>query len=371
MSEIIGLGFDSGGSRTTYAVDRGRGAESQGASEAAVSIADARGEASTRAAVDWIKSVVLEQEEDDVVVWIGCAGFAAATARAIAERFAPAVREIARHFEQTSRHCEIYITNDAVAILKAPPLNGAGVAAIVGTGSVVLGAHPKFPNGIIKRGGSEWLVSDEGSGVWMTLQCVRLLLRDIQTRGSQDYHSVLLDRLADFVGVTIDSTEHIPDSHRAIATAELIARKMSENRADAKKFYASFVHPNIFDMAMLDAGRPYDPIAAEVLNQSVQVIVDDVRTISDELAAHTADEANLREPLPLVVGGKIAAHPYYEQLLRATIASNCRFISSVQTIGDAADEFAALSVRYLRADTKTRTAITRAFDPLHPIERLL
>lgn len=248
---------------------------------------------------------------------------------------------------------------------------GSGVAAIVGTGSVVLGFHPKCSDGVIKRGGFEWLVSDEGAAVWMTLECIRRLLRDIQERGSREYSSVLLERLSDYLGLPSEATSHVPPSHRALAKADLIARKISEPRADAKRYLANFAYPNVFDMAVLDAEAPHDPIAAEVLNDSVRSIVDFVRIVSDTLAAHTADEPNLRESFPLAVGGNVAANPHYTQLLRNAVSEKCRFIESVTTIGDAADELAQLALQCLRVGSKERAALTRSFDPLHPVMRLL
>jgi hypothetical protein len=205
----------------------------------------------------------------------------------------------------------------------------------------------------------------------MTLECIRLLLRDIQARGAQDYHSVLLDHLTDFLAIPVEATLHIAPSHRALAKADLIARRISENRPDAKRFFASFVYPHIFDLAALKAGRPHDPIAAEVLNESVRIMAESARIVSDTLAAHTADEPNLREALPMIVGGNIGANPHYDGLLRAAVASTCRSVKSVTAIGDAADTLAALAIHYLRATPRGKTEVTRALDPLHPVLRLL
>lgn len=368
---MLGIGFDSGGSRTTYVLDWGDGPQIRAGNEAAVSLADARAPASIDAAITWMLDVIANQDDDEVVAWIGAAGFSAGAIRAIRERFEVPLRALAQQIESSGRHCEIFIANDAISILKAPPLLGTGVAAVVGTGSVVLGVHPACPDGVVKRGGLEWLVSDEGSGVWMTMQCIRLLLRDIQERGSAEYHSVLLDRLSDFLSVPVEATQHIPAAHRAIARAELLARRASENRPDMKRFFASFVYPHIFDLALLEPGRSHDPLAAEVLRESVRIITEHVRVVSDTLAAHTADEPNRRSRLPMVVGGNIAANPAYGDQLRSEIAASCRFVSGVDMIGDAASAFATLAVHYLRSDHKGRAAVTKAFDPLHPVVRLL
>lgn len=177
-----------------------------------------RGAESVAQAGEWIADVVASQDDDDeICVWIGVAGFSGATARGISERLGPSMRALGKQMEETDRQCEIFISNDAVALLKAPPLMGASVVAIVGTGSVVMGAHSACPDGVVKRGGYEWLVSDEGSGVWMTLESIRLLLSDIEARSPLDYHSALLDRLADHVGVSEAELADIAASHVALA----------------------------------------------------------------------------------------------------------------------------------------------------------
>lgn len=372
LSDTVGIGFDSGGTRTSYAVWTENGSAHAG-SEIGSSISTARTEVSSRTAIEWIMSVIDTQaaESSSVCVWIGAAGFSAPTAESIATQFEAPLRELSTRLEERNYACEVFIANDGTSILKAPPLLGNGVGAIVGTGSVVMGAHAKYTAGVVQRSGLEWLVSDEGSGVWMTLHSVRLLLADIQTRGAKDYHSVLLDRLADYFGVAPEDTLGIPASHRALATADLVARKVSEPRHDAKRFLAGFAYPHIFDLATLEPGRPFDPIAAEVITESVRIITEHVGDVSDILAAQTSDEPNQRESLPLVVGGNIAANPHYDRLLRASIAGHCRAINSVLSIGDASDAYASLAYHYLESDPRTQSAIAKSFDPLHPVLRLL
>lgn len=368
---MLGIGFDSGGTHTSFALDRGEGYVQTPRNEATWSISDARGDSSSREAVRWISSIVQEQPDEEVCVWIGAAGFAGASIRDIRDLFEGAVSQIADTYERSGRCCEMYICNDAVSILKAPPLLGTGVAAIVGTGSVVMGAHPGYRSGLMKRGGLEWLVSDHGSGVWMTLECIKRLLRDIQTHGGQNYHSPLLDRLCDFFSVPADAMQDIPASHRPSAMAEAIARKTASNRSDAKRFFASFVYPHLFDLCTLDAGRTHDPIAAEVLDASVQMISDEIVAVSEALAAHTADDPNLRESLPVVVGGNIAANPAYSQRLTSALSAKGRYIESVASIGDPAPSLAALAVRILQAAPGEKAALTASYDPLHPVLRLL
>lgn len=368
---MLGIGFDSGGSRTSYSLASDGEAPEVSDNEAGYSIADARDPESLTSAIDWIMDVIEDQIVDEVCVWIAAAGFSAATARTIKSRFEPRIRALSRQCEREDRNIVIFIANDAVSLLKAPPLQGTGVAAIVGTGSVVVGAHPACPEGVVKRGGYEWLVSDEGAGVWMTLQSIRLILRDIQDRGIRDYHSALLDRLADYVGISESELADIPTSHRSLAKADAVARRMSESRVDAKRFFANFVYPHIFDLASLDAGKSHDRIAADVLNQSVSHIVEAIRVVSDKLAASTADEPNLRASMPLVVGGNIAANPLYDQRLRVQVSANCRYISSVEAVGSSSTMLASLALSYLESRDKGRRQIAKSFDPLHPVLRLL
>jgi len=368
---VLGLGFDSGGTHTTAAAADETGVLDGVRNEVGYSIADARDPESLGSAVDWIMDVIEDQTDDEIAVWIAAAGFSAPTATAIAARFEPRVGSLRRRLEKEDRSIQILIANDAVSLLKAPPLNGAGVIAIVGTGSVVIGAHPDFPDGVIQRGGYEWMVSDEGAGVWMTIQCMRLILRELQERGPRDYHSALLDRLADHVGVADADLGDVPASYRSMARADAVARKMSESRSDIKRSLARFVHPHLFDLASPGQGRLPDPVAADVISQSVRIIVDAVRSVSDSLAACTADEPNLRQSMPLIVGGNIAANPFYDQQLRERVASSCRYISSVEAIGSAADCLARLAFSYAEGREADRRQIARSLDPLHPVLQLL
>lgn len=368
---MLGIGIDSGGTRTTFAVDNGSGPVVDMDSECGASISDARNTESVRLAFEWIADIVEEQDDDEICVWVGAAGFDASTAKSIKELAARPLAVLAERTEEQGRHVDLFIANDAVSLLKAPPLNGSGVVAIVGTGSVVMGAHPGYPEGVVKRGGYEWIANDEGAGVWMTIRAIKLILLDIQQRGSQNYRSALLDRLVDYMGVSESETADIPASHRALAKAGLVARRMASSRPDMKRHLASFVYPHIFDLASMEAGHSHDAIAADTINRSVQIITRDVKEVSEVLAAHTADDPNLRHRLPLVVGGNIAAHPTYDVRLRALVSSECRFINSVTAVGDSADEFATLAFQYVSANGREQRAISKAFDPLHPVLKLL
>jgi N-acetylglucosamine kinase-like BadF-type ATPase len=268
---MLGIVIDGGGSRTSYALDNGDGSIDASGNEAGSSIADARDGAAMAAAVNWIMEVIEEQDDDEISAWISAAGFSAPPARAIKHHFEPRVLAFKERCESEDRSVEILIANDAVSRLKAPPL--------------MMGVHPSCDEGVIRRGGYEWLVSDEGSGVWMTLQSIRLILWDIQDRGSRDYRSALLDRLADYVGAAEHELAEIPASHRPLAKVDAVARKMAESRPDAKRFFARFEYPYIVDLVSLESGKPHDRVAADAVNQSVAEIVETIRVVSERLAA--------------------------------------------------------------------------------------
>ena len=363
---MLGIGVDSGGTHTTFSLVRdGVTLEAQG-NETSDSISNARGAGSLQATVAWIMRTIAAQDDDEICAWIGAAGFNGAAASYVIEAFTPYIEQA----RDAGRRWEIFIANDGVSLLKAPPLFGRGIAAIIGTGSVVMGAHPLCPDGVVKRSGAEWLVSDEGSGVWMTLLAVRMVLQDIQQQGSDGYHSALLDRLCDYFGVEGSLLTDVSATHKALGRAELLAHKISEGRLDAKRRLAGFVYPHLFDLAGLAAGRTHDRIASEVIAASVRQIADHVEAVSEVLAAYTADSPNDRERLPLVVGGNIAANPLYEQQLRAAV-SGCKYVGSLEVVGDAADLFARLAAHYAEAPSREQRAIARSFDSLHPVVQLL
>jgi len=322
-----------------------------------------------RSTADWIADRVMDSSQpgDEVCVWIGASvGLSAASFEMLEEAFEGSVRRLV----ESGRDCEIFIANDAVSILKSPPLLGRGVAAIVGTGSIVLGAHPACRDGVIRRGGYEWPVGDRAAGIWMTVESLRLVLEDIQDRGSAQYTSPLLDRLCDYFGISSEVTNRVPATHVALARAEILSAVLGQGGEDRKRRIAGFVYPYLFDLARIDPVLPHDPIAAKVISRSVRFIVEDISSVSETLAAFTADTPNARERLPLVVAGNIGANPIYQQQLMAAI-SECKYVEPTKVIGDAAPTFAQLAMHFLKSDPRERKLIGRSFDPMHEVHRLL
>lgn len=363
---MLGIGFGSGGSRTTIAIDHGDGPITPEINEFGESISDARGGRSRTEAMEWISQRILALDEPELCVWIGAAEFSGASAATIQEELRPFVKALA----SSGKDIDLFIANDAVSLLKAPPLNGAGIVTVVGTGSVVMGAHPACLEGVIRRGGFEWLVSDEGSGTWMTLESVRVVLDAIREGGLHDNDSPLLDRLCDYFRVDSEYVASVPQQYRAFARADLVARTIARTDAGTKRRLAGFVYPHLFDLADNRPGKAHDPLATKVLARSVQIITKHIDDVSKELAAHTADHMSARQLPLVVVAGNIATNPQYEIRLRRSIAE-CKSVGAVKMVGDGARLLASLAYRYLTLSRPKQRALAQSFDPLHAVVRLL
>jgi N-acetylglucosamine kinase-like BadF-type ATPase len=239
---LIGVGIDSGGTHTTFAVKYSDDAQKTAMMESSSTLADSRSAMSMRRAAEWIVSRILDltQPGDECCVWIGAAaGIMSTSTSALEQTFeVPLLQLSGRNID-----CEIFIANDAVSILKSPPLHGQGIVAIIGTGSMVVGAHPACPDGIIRRSGYEWPVGDQGAGVWMTFEPIRMVLEDIRMRGRDAYHSPLLDRLCDYFNVDSAPFSSIPDSYSSLARVEELASTLARAGEDSKRRIAGFVHP--------------------------------------------------------------------------------------------------------------------------------
>lgn len=365
---LIGIGIDSGGTHTTCAVKYADDSRIAAMMESSSTLSDARSAISMRRAAEWIVSRIsdLTQPGDECCVWIGAAAGIMATSTSIFEKAfeVPLIQLSGKNID-----CEIFIANDAVSILKSPPLLGQGIVAIIGTGSIVVGAHPACADGIIRRSGYEWPVGDQGAGIWMTFESIRMVLEDIQARGSNGYHSPLLDRLCDYFSIDSFSFASIPESHSALARVEALASTLARAGEDSKRRIAGFVHPSLFDLANISSSTGHDPLAARVVSGSVRIMRADIAAVSETLAAFTADNPNSRERLPLIVAGSIAANSSYEQQLEAAV-SELAYVRPLQVISDAAQTFANLAMHYLRSDARERRTIAKGFDPIHQVLRL-
>jgi N-acetylglucosamine kinase-like BadF-type ATPase len=369
---LVGIGVHSGGTNTTCALVHGDAANPEIVGETSNSISDVRGRNAIRATAEWIARVVLAhtQEHDEICVWIGAAAsFPGVAAESVVEEFEASLKDL----KALRPDCEVYIANDAVSLLKAPPTLGKGVAAIVGTGSIALGNHPAYDH-VVRCGGHQFPVGDQGAGVWMTVEAVRLLIDEIESLGSLHYQSALLDRLCDYFDVSDASLKGLPDRHSPLTRADALAAKIAKARDDNKRYIAGFVHPHLLDLASGGRG-PQDPVAARVVGESVDVVSQQIRKVSEVLAAYAAaayTTDNEYEPvtLPLVVGGSIPANEFYGEKLQASL-KECKYLEPVELIGDAAGQFSQLAKHFLRSPTRERKLVRRRLDQSHEVLQVL
>src|SRR5262245_39048357 len=108
---MLGIGVASGGTHTTYMLDWGDGPVAPDANETGDSISSARDNQSNRAAVAWIVRAIENQQDDDICVWIGAAGFSAPLSDYVSRRFGPEFNEL----RQSKKRLEVFIANDAVS----------------------------------------------------------------------------------------------------------------------------------------------------------------------------------------------------------------------------------------------------------------
>lgn len=75
--------------------------------------------------------------------------------------------------------CPVCVVHDARLVLAAAGLE-AGIALIAGTGSVAYGRAPDGRE--VQRGGWGWMIGDEGGGVWIAREAVRLSMTRADAR---------------------------------------------------------------------------------------------------------------------------------------------------------------------------------------------
>lgn len=203
----------------------------------------------------------------------------------------------------------------------------------------------------------------------MTVAGLRMIIDDIDTQGSAGYHSPLLDRLCDYFNVPESASATVPDEYSALSRIEILAAIMCEERANRKRHLAGFTFPHLFDLARSLPGSPHDVIAAQVVSASVRYMSKTISSVSETLAAFTADNPNSRERLGLVVTGAIATNPLYRDQLAAALSEG-RYIELREAVSDGATKFSELAMHYLRSSPTEKRVISRSVDPLHQVFRL-
>lgn len=105
------------------------------------------------------------------VGWIGAAAVAPDNA-------GPVVAAVRRAARTVGLSGQVALANDVTPLLLGPPLDGTGFAVVAGTGSACLASAG---NGeVVRVGGHEYVLSDEGSGYQIGLAGLRAALRGLE-----------------------------------------------------------------------------------------------------------------------------------------------------------------------------------------------
>ena len=191
-------------------------------------------------------------------VWIGAAGYSAATRDRLEPVVAGAIADL---------NMRVGLSNDAVSLLLAndPEL----VVIIAGTGSVAMARSPAGQ--VITRGGDEWVVADYGSAFWMGLNGIRAAYRAMEGGPETALLSSLrghFDRLRD------------NDTRREVrVTVKEIARKLASRGTETKSTIASFA-PEVTRQAELG-----DEVAQDIVDNAVDDLVKAAARVYIELAS--------------------------------------------------------------------------------------
>jgi len=162
MLESRRFGIDAGGTRTIAVVNEGGMVEKRVfPSVNPASVGDEAAEANLGIVLRWIARTGSNQSHFG---WVGSAEVSPTT-------LDRATGRMKRALENAGLRAAVVLTNDACVPLLAPPLNGLGVAVVVGTGSVTIGCDASGV--IVQCGGYEYLISDEGGGFDIGLQGLR------------------------------------------------------------------------------------------------------------------------------------------------------------------------------------------------------
>ncbi|HEY0870049.1 MAG TPA: BadF/BadG/BcrA/BcrD ATPase family protein [Acidothermaceae bacterium] len=165
--------IDAGGSRTTAEAARS-GEQAQTWSRESFAIASA-GRTQAQA--------VLTSLLDDIRAWadpdesLGCI---ASSSMPVGQE-APAPRSLVEVIEKHAPRGRVVIVNDVVPLLWSAGIAGVGIVLCSGTGSCVLGRDARGQ--LVKVGGHEHIISDQGSGYSLARTALRAAARDADSTG--------------------------------------------------------------------------------------------------------------------------------------------------------------------------------------------
>lgn len=165
--------IDAGGSRTTAAASRSDG-QAQGWSRESFAIASA-GRSNAQAVLTSLLQDIRKWADPDTS--LGCI---ASSSMPVGHE-APAPKSLVDVIEQYAPPGQVVIVNDVVPLLWSSRIAGIGIILCSGTGSCVLGRNADGQ--VVKVGGHEHIVSDQGSGYSLARKALRAAARDADGTG--------------------------------------------------------------------------------------------------------------------------------------------------------------------------------------------
>jgi N-acetylglucosamine kinase-like BadF-type ATPase len=239
-------GVDAGGSRTTAVVLRADGSILRQHAES-ISIgtvgADAAGDVLS-ALLDCVRSWL----PGDQLAY-GCVG---SSSTPVAME-APYPKVLVKAIESRAPAGTVLLTNDMVPMLYAPPVSGVGVVVSSGTGSSVLGRDASGQ--LVKIGGHEHIVSDEGSAYSLGRAALRAAAHAIDGTGPP---TILAELAVGHFGMTVPA----------------LGRWLAENRSMRATVAA-------FAPVVLDASA--DPVAGQIIESNAAALALGVTVALDRL----------------------------------------------------------------------------------------
>ena len=184
---------------------------------------------------------------------------------------------------------QIHVTNDAVPILYAESSTGIGVAAISGTGSLVLGQNDQSE--IIRCGGWGSVIGDDGSGFDIGRSALRAAFRFADDLAP---HTELLERLLDHF--------HIADASKLLG-----------------KVYSHGVSPaEIAKLAAIvfQAHQSGDEAASSILKRASLSLSDGISNVARRLGM-----SDRRFPL-YFSGGLLVHYPQFRRMVESNLNAN-------------------------------------------------
>lgn len=307
VATTVPVGIESGGSRNWGAyISPGREMQPLGNLTQDMHLGGTRGRAEIRGALGMMFRAIRSGPgmRDRISVWLSAPGYA----RSTAPMYEAEIASAAKTEGVTGVAC---IANDATTLLLAPPLNGDGVIAIIGTGSVAIAAHGGDTR---KYCGDEWVASDLGSGFELALLGIRAGYSDYQGWGEETaLQASLIQWCTDLLGpdklrlpseiTDLEARERVP----------YVLREVAAQGNSTKRLVARFA------IEVLGAADRGDKVAEAIVRPAAWQMGD----LLARLCQWREDRVPAApEPHTVCIDGFIGGQPGYFDLLQASASKH-------------------------------------------------